>query len=546
MNARMCTGRHLPVNFLSVAPRRPPHLDIMRALLLAAFFTSLFSSCQTAPSTAGEAIEAPAESWAPFVEDNLRAAGGNRGELETALRHFRDGGDAQKLEAIQFLIANMEGQGYSEIVLVATDGTQLDYNSLDYANYDEAQKVLDDLEVAHGGVDFKAVRFEKDLEVITADLLIENVDLAFDAYRNNPWSQNLSFGAFLEHVLPYRGSNEPLESWRPLVLARSASIQAELADESDARTAAVQINREATRWLGFDTIFYMHPTDMGYGEMVQRGKGRCEDITNMQTYASRANSLASAADYTPYWADRDNNHAWNVNLDANGEGNAGLSARAAKVYRKMFSLQRDCLAFDLAEGEEAPHWLDRKHYIDVTSQYKDVAEVNLNFTVPAPANSTHAYLAVFNSGVWNAIAWAPLKEGAASFQDMGLDIGYLPAYFSGGKLVPAAAPFFLDTSGEMHPYAGSSGLVVAQLSATARNTMEFQEDGSLRSRLVVGENYELFEWRNGDWNSLAKIKATETPIRAELAADGLYWLVQDGSRRLERPFMLRDGTQIWM
>ena len=44
--------------------------------------------------------------------------------------------------------------------------------------------------------------------------------------------------------------------------------------------------------------------------------GRCEDIANRTTYAARAVSLATATDFTPAWAHRDNNHAWNVLLDA--------------------------------------------------------------------------------------------------------------------------------------------------------------------------------------------------------------------------------------
>ena len=48
------------------------------------------------------------------VEHAHDLAGDNRGELEQVLEHYRDGGDAQKLEAAEFLVANMDGHGYVE------------------------------------------------------------------------------------------------------------------------------------------------------------------------------------------------------------------------------------------------------------------------------------------------------------------------------------------------------------------------------------------------------------------------------------------------
>jgi hypothetical protein len=52
-----------------------------------------------------------------------------------------------------------------------------------------------------------------DIQVITADYLIENIDDAFRAWEY-PWAQHLSFDDFCENVLPYRGQNEPLSSYR--------------------------------------------------------------------------------------------------------------------------------------------------------------------------------------------------------------------------------------------------------------------------------------------------------------------------------------------
>lgn len=510
-------------------------------LLVAAVLTACASLDRYPISSAG--YQPP-----PLVAHALELAGDNAPELQATLDHYAELGDPQKLAAAEFLIANMEGQGYSKIELVDKNGEVVPYQALDHENYEGARAELDRLDAEHGGVDFQGTEFIRDLDVVTADFLIASIDQAFDTWRTNPWSKGIDFDTFCETILPYRGSNEPLEAWRPLVIERLAPITEELGDETDTKTAAARVNREVGRWLGFDPIFYIHPTDMGYDEMVQRGKGRCEDITNMNTYAMRAGGLPSAADYTPYWADRDNNHAWPVVLDEHGEGHAPLSARAAKVYRKTFALQRDGLAFDLGEGESAPKWLDRKHYVDVTDQYVDVSALDIDLSVAPPATSHHAYLAVFNAGGWHAIAWAKLDapNKRAHFEDIGRDIVYLPSYFD-GSLKPAAAPFFLHKDESRTSYPGEAAAIEVSLVGTNPGKPKLAEDGTPVSRLEVGASYTLSIWRDGGWQELGKETPKDTvPLKAKLPADGLFWLVKDGSRRLERPFAIVDGQQVFM
>ena len=41
---------------------------------------------------------------------------------------------------------------------------------------------------------------------------------------------------------------------------------------------------------------------------------------NMRNYLNRANGIPMTSDYTPAWARGNNNHAWNVLLDADGIG----------------------------------------------------------------------------------------------------------------------------------------------------------------------------------------------------------------------------------
>ena len=53
-----------------------------------------------------------------------------------------------------------------------------------------------------------------DMNVITAEFLIENIDLSFEVWENPPISKYYDFNIFCEYVLPYRFANEPLSNWR--------------------------------------------------------------------------------------------------------------------------------------------------------------------------------------------------------------------------------------------------------------------------------------------------------------------------------------------
>ncbi|MCK4873404.1 MAG: transglutaminase domain-containing protein [Phycisphaerales bacterium] len=484
--------------------------------------------------------------WPADVERGLDKAGDNRAELKRALRHYRRLDDPLKLQAAEFLIANMEGHGYSLAALYDADRNEIEFDALDYESFNEALAVLDALEEEHGTLDFKRKRFDNDLDVITADYLIENIDLAFEAWREKPWAADVSFDVFCEYILPYRGSNEPIGSWRGACLDRHADLVGEMDDPTDMREAGRRIGADVHRWVGFHDLYYLHPTDQSFEEMDERGKGRCEDISNMMGYAARANAVLTATDYTPYWANRDNNHAWEVVLDANGEGKAGLSNRAAKVYRKMFSIQPGSLAMIKSSDEEAPRWLAGKNYKDVTADYLDTTDVTVRLENELPEGVHFAYICVFNDGDWRAIHWGRIDGDHVTFTKMGRGIAYLPAYYVDEELQPAGPAFILTDEGEVRSLVSSDdSLIAIEISVTTPATPD-ADTRVVRPIIKVkaGEVYELSVWKD-DWVSLGKKTAGDEPVVFEdVPAGGLYWMVAEGSRRKERIFTIEVGRQI--
>lgn len=480
------------------------------------------------------------------VEAALGQAGDNRGELERALAAARAHADPRRAPALRFLVANMPHHGYVTTALRDAEGRDVAYDPLAFDTFAAARAALEDLEKAHGPLDFAREGFASDLEHITAGFLERHLDAAFAAWDRTPATRRVTWRTFLEHVLPYRGSEEPLDLWMPDLVRRYAP-------EVHGRRGALPAD-ELWAWLAhevssrvrFDERFYLHPTDQGFGEMGRSGLGRCEDITNMQTYAARSLGLAVAADYTPWWAHRDNNHAWAVLLDAQGRGHTPAYAHAAKVYRKTWSLQPDALADRLPEGREPPNrFLASRTYRDVTDEYRVVHDVPVALEGDAARAEAFAYVAVFNGGVWRAIDHDPVMDGTARFRRLGGDVIYLPAVYPKDALEGAAPPFLLGTEGAVQVLGGRAAPTSALLTAT-RPTQRSVDTGDVTptSSLVAGAVYRLQLWRDGAWIDVREVTGSAQPVEVDdLPADGLFRLLEPESDELERIFTIESGRQ---
>ncbi|MBP6411572.1 MAG: hypothetical protein KA313_10770, partial [Pseudarcicella sp.] len=61
-------------------------------------------------------------------------------------------GDSLKLKAIYFLIANMDIHYTSDYYWVNNEGKKIEFDELDYPDFDKASKVFDSLKVKNPGL----------------------------------------------------------------------------------------------------------------------------------------------------------------------------------------------------------------------------------------------------------------------------------------------------------------------------------------------------------------------------------------------------------
>jgi len=491
------------------------------------------------------------------VKAVLEKAGDNKGELEKVLEHYKEQEDSVKYEAACFLIANMDGHCYAKFKLVDSTATKIEFNVLDYPDFDSLLKAAEYIEELYGELDFERDTLIYDLDAIKADFLIEHIDIAFEAWRERSWAKSLPFDIFSQYVLPYRGSNEPLESWRKYFYDMYRGIDTLLENSDDPMLAARFINNDIRSWFKFDERYYYHPTDLGFDEMLKTKMGRCEDMTNLAIFTLRANGIAVTSDYTPHWANTGNNHAWNAIVMPDGEvvpfmgcesnpGDYGLANKLAKVYRKSFGKQKDNLIFQERKQEKVPGWLAGKSYIDVTSSYIEVINYKFDIKREIPDSIDIAYICVFNSGKWRAIDWAKIEGDSAFFTDLGPDIIYLPVLYVNEEIEPFGLPFVPHfEENTIYFKADTTELLELTLKHTTTRALVVSTDGVAPTEFIIGDDYELFYW-DDEWISAGMQTAEVQSLTFDnVPAQGLYWLTKVDGREDERIFSLDKGKIVW-
>ena len=490
-----------------------------------------------------------------YVMNVINKAGSNKVEFFKAINYFKKQKDNKKLEALYFLIRNMEDKSYIKYSVVDKKGNPINFNPLIYKNYKEMSNVWFKLVKERGAHHIKSEEI-KDIYTITADFLIENIELAFKAWKEKAWANSYDFKEFLEYILPYRGSNEPLEHWRKYFFNRYVKLEKQMKDRTDPVEATIMINSSLMKWFRFDDIYYEHPTDQGLKEMLKSKRGRCEDMTNLAIYALRANGVAVVSDFTPFWAISNNNHAWNAVITRDkkvvpfmgGLKNPydySITSRVAKVYRKTFSINHNSLPFKIADDMIPNRYLKVKSMIDVTPSYTTVS--NLSIKLKDKRNNKYAYLCVFNTGNWEAVGYGKIENGFAKFKNVGNNnIVYMISIFNKKKLIPVTYPFILKSDGNMHflipdKSHGENVLINSITKRTIKDATVLSKKGNIENK----SGYDLYYF-DMKWEKVKNSKLTENGlIFKNVPKNSLLWLVKRDGRKDERIFIYKNYKQIF-
>lgn len=190
--------------------------------------------------------------WSEDVEVALSQAGTNRVALVDALERAPDG----QREGIQFLMANMP---------------------------------------------------LCDLKSLSADFLLENLSLAYQALDESPWATSVSPELFLNNILPYANVTEQRDKWRK----RLHDICKPLVKDSKTPAEAAQaINEKLFKLLKVHYSMKRRAPDQGPFETMQTGVATCTGLSILLVDACRSVGVPARIAGTPLWVNNSGNHTW--------------------------------------------------------------------------------------------------------------------------------------------------------------------------------------------------------------------------------------------
>jgi hypothetical protein len=407
----------------------------------------------------------------------LETAGENRSELEKVILHYKERPqDSLKLKAAIFLIANMPLYNtLNSKQLINFDSVfdsvahlkppqyvyQNKYTQLNkYINgkikYIGKQNAWNYFVKKCGAPDTFKLQTFPDCRNITADFLIENIEYAFKAW-DFPWAKHLTFEQFCEYVLPYRFSNEPLESWRPFFMEKYKWVLDSVKNPNDPVEVCALINKDIGTWFQFDGAF-KYPRSFMPSQLVKFGMGGCILQAAVSNFAMRSMGLAIAHEQVPQWGDRSLGHDFSAVLSKEGKfidflggelppGSNELRNNPPKIFRNGFSYRPNPLR---SKDKIAPSKLASLHYLDVSSSYISVSDVTIPIKIDRFKDPNFVFLCVFNNKGWEAVQFAKIKDSKATFENMGRNILYLPALYENKNYIPAGDPFILSKDGKIN------------------------------------------------------------------------------------------------
>ena len=426
------------------------------------------------------------------VESALKLAGENRHELEAVLEHYSKlPEDSLKYHAACFLIENIAGHysldtsslhlyrpelfGLDIISKLSTD-----QRTLKDEKWEELKKQNPFSQHIYSNI-------KLDIFSLSSDYLIQNIDLAFEAWEKNPLRDGIGFEDFCSYVLPYRRHiGIDVSDWREYFFRNNDGCF------NDNQNTSISDLLDSLLYQYKDYAFSTVRSDypyLKYQDLLISKRSLCERRVWFNSMLLSSLGFPCVIDWVPAWGNRHSSHTWNA-IKYNGEtipfepfwdntrwslnriyNNVDDDAwwgafRLPKVFRYSYKRNKESPAFDSrVSNKDIPPVLRQTDFEDVSHEYFQTHNVSIQ--IDSEIKAPYFYLCVFNQGVWKPVYWGKYSKGMAHFKNMGCNIVYLPAYYDNESgIVPVGLPFLLEKDGtikELHPEKETETIGLSQL-----------------------------------------------------------------------------------
>lgn len=441
-----------------------------------------------------------------LVEEAMRQAGDNAGELQAVLDRYDDDG---RSEAARYLIG-------ATICLHSTTGPGVDsvdvlYGEMPVVYY----HVCDSAQLA------RAKRYEQmplkstpDAETLKAEYLAANLEDAWEQYKSRKWNRGLPLEAFCEYILPYRVGDEKLTEWRKPYREWLAPLADTLLTIGNSVDAARLVSEFIKTPPYNDEISIPHRSALS---LLETPYGYCRDDCDRTLYAMRSVGIPVAVDIMPVSPENGASHQWNVVWDNDDSrmrmfDNEKLlptrdsihydQRRRGKVYRCTFAPELDRLA-RYRKAKNPPASLLGLRLKDVTAEYfgHNSASVEL-----FGDEIDDVYLGIFTPKGIVPADIADVDGSKAVFTDIEPNLIYFPITGAGGGYTVCGYPFMVSRSGTVHTFVPDGSRTEA-MTLTRKYCFRFKYKE--RMELVVGTRVQSAPTAKGPWSDLHTV--TEPP-----------------------------------
>ena len=370
----------------------------------------------------------------------MKLAGNNQAELKKVLDYYKN--DSLKLEAAKFLIRQLPYYySYNDDMINKLKNIKADY----YPG-----RVSDSILQCYKSVGYNQNIRMDDVQNITSDLMIKNIDTSFDIWNSCRWKQYYTFEDFCEYILPYRIKDEPLEEWKSLYRRKYKPVLDSLYQGSDVIEAARVISNYLKK-EGFHRQDDWSLPHLGASYLFKYRLGTCRETCDISIYVMRSLGIPIAIDQYICSPSYNGRHFWTSIIDTTGRSVPFLynekeinrktfdHRKKGKVFRTYFGAHKNIKYAD----DDKIYPLFRNPFIkDVSDQYfSNKVRVNVEND-----KEKYVYLSVFNNRDWRIVDMSTVCNNVAEFNNVENRLIYQPVFYKAGRIVPAGFPFLLENS----------------------------------------------------------------------------------------------------
>ena len=147
----------------------------------------------------------------------------------------------------------------------------------------------------------------EDLRTLSAEFLLTNCDLAYEAWREAPWSGDITEEMFFDTILPYANVNERRDDWRGDFRGKFLEI---VKDAKSPTQATVLLNQQLFEMVGVRYSTDRPKADQSPYESIDAGMASCTGLSILLIDACRSVGVPARFAGTPLWYNETGNHNW--------------------------------------------------------------------------------------------------------------------------------------------------------------------------------------------------------------------------------------------